>query len=337
MLNNEQIEIPGIPFPDYFKNQLVSYGVLDNTNIGYIYLFSEWPKNSANQQFYNAVNALKNTDGLIIDMRWNLGGWAFFKKAFDILFNESTTTLGAAYRNDPASFDLTPYESWFSGFTKIEGNPQSFYDHRIAVLLGPNCVSLGDWTAYRLSYHPNVKFFGKASSGSLSGAESITSFPDWFLQYSVDDLYHLNQPGNYLNRKEFPIDFPLWHNADDAANGVDAVVEAAVSWIGRTGIDDDLLKSIPIKYSLEQNYPNPFNPTTSIHFTLRKENRVELVIYNVREQEIHNLISRNFPVGKHSVIWNGRDNSGKIVNSGVYLIRINAGDFTHVRKMTFIK
>jgi hypothetical protein len=111
MLNNEQMEIPGIPFPDKFNGQFVTYGILSNTNIGYIYLFSERNDRlpDCNDQFYEAVSALKNTEGLIIDMRWNEGGWAFFDQAFQILFNKSPYTLNGANRCNSSSFEMCSF------------------------------------------------------------------------------------------------------------------------------------------------------------------------------------------------------------------------------------
>jgi len=196
MLNNEQIEIAGITFPNYFNDDVVSHGIINNTNIGYIYLYSEseYLNPHPDQQFYQAVNDLRNTDGLIIDLRWNNGGWAFFDDAFNILFNESPLTIEDAYRCGPSTFNLCPFGN--ASVFQVRGRQPSIYDHPIAVLLGPSCVSMGDITAYRLDYHPMV-----------------------------------NQPGQYLNRAEFPIDFPVWHNKEDAANGIDAVVETALSWI----------------------------------------------------------------------------------------------------------
>jgi len=229
MLNNEQIEIPGIPFPDYFSDQLVSYGILNNTNIGYIYLFSERQQANPDQQFYDAVNALKNTEGLIIDMRWNEGGWALFDEAFDILFNDFSLTIEDAYRSSPSTFNLSP--SGNASIFQIDGDPNSLYDRPIAILLGPTCVSMGDLTAQRFRYHPMVKFFGKPPVASLGDNLLITNFSDWFLLYSVSDMFHINNPGNYLNRQEFPINFPVWHNVHDVANGIDTVVEAALSWM----------------------------------------------------------------------------------------------------------
>ncbi len=238
MLNNEQVEIPGIPFPDYFNDQWVSYGILNNINIGYIYLFSERQQANPDQQFYYAVNALKNTEGLIIDMRWNEGGWALFDQAFDILFNDFSLTIEDAYRSSPTTFSLSP--SGNASVFQIDGDPNSLYDRPIAILLGPTCVSMGDLTAQRFRYHPTVKFFGKPPAASLGDNILITNFSDWFLLYSISDMFHVNNPGNYLNRKEFPIDYPVWHNPDDAANGIDAVVEEALNWMNNLVYGHDL-------------------------------------------------------------------------------------------------
>jgi hypothetical protein len=90
---------------------------------------------------------------------------------------------------------------------------------------------MGDRTAHRLRYHPTARFFGKAPGASLGLNNYITDYPEWQLRYSLEDLFHLNHPQQYLNRSEFPIDFPVWHNPDAAAAGSDAVVEAALDWI----------------------------------------------------------------------------------------------------------
>jgi hypothetical protein len=227
MLNNEQIAIPGIPFPEYFNGQLVSYGIINNTNIGYIYLYAE--TGTVDQQFYQAVNALRNTQGLIIDMRLNFGGWAFFDNAFDILFNDYTLTIEDGYRAGPATQTLLP--SGNAPVFQIDADQEDLYDHPIALLLGPTCISMGDLTAHRFRYHPMVKFFGKPPGASFGDNLSNTSFPDWSYTCSISDMFHVNQPGIYLNRSEFPIDFPVWHTPSAAAQGVDAVGDAARDWI----------------------------------------------------------------------------------------------------------
>lgn len=93
----------------------------------------------------------------------------------------------------------------------------------------------------------------------------------------------------------------------------------------------------PKFYKLYQNYPNPFNPTTKIEFMLPKSSKVEIKIYNMLAQEIKTLVDRNFEPGNHVVIWNGRDNFGRIVGSGVYLYRMKTIDFISVKKGLFLK
>jgi len=90
-------------------------------------------------------------------------------------------------------------------------------------------------------------------------------------------------------------------------------------------------------FKLSQNYPNPFNPETTILFSIPEESKVELAIYNVLGQKIRDLIHQNYQTGEHTVKWNGRDDTNKIVNSGIYLLKIKAGEYTDILKMTFMK
>ena len=229
MVNNEQMPILNIPFPNVISNQCVTYGILEGSNIGYIYLAQEYPEATADAQLYQAVNLLKNTDALIIDMRLNFGGWALFDNAFQILFNDFYKTIEDALRCNINTFDLCPDGQWY--LYQIDGMGPDYYDRPIALLLGPTCVSMGDLTAQRFRYHPMVRFFGASSDATLGYNTSIENFPNWDIYYSIGDMFHTNTPGVYLNRREFPIDFLVWHNPDDVAIGKDAVVENALGWI----------------------------------------------------------------------------------------------------------
>jgi FtsP/CotA-like multicopper oxidase with cupredoxin domain len=93
----------------------------------------------------------------------------------------------------------------------------------------------------------------------------------------------------------------------------------------------------PNTYSLEQNYPNPFNPSTEIRFQIPNDEKVELNIFNSLGQKVRMLVNKNMSAGVHNVTWNGRDNFGNQVSSGIYIYKIKAGSFNQVRKMTLMK
>ena len=96
--------------------------------------------------------------------------------------------------------------------------------------------------------------------------------------------------------------------------------------------------TVPMIYTLCQNYPNPFNPTTTISFSIPKESTVELYIYNIKGQKIKTLVSDQFTVGQHSIIWNGDDDFGNSISSGVYLYKLNVNGKTElVRKCLLLK
>ncbi len=88
---------------------------------------------------------------------------------------------------------------------------------------------------------------------------------------------------------------------------------------------------------LAQNYPNPFNPSTTIKFSIPYECHVELVIYDVQGRRIKVLVDKELTSGRHVVRWNGRNESGERVASGLYFYRLRSGDKSITRKMVLIK
>ncbi len=89
--------------------------------------------------------------------------------------------------------------------------------------------------------------------------------------------------------------------------------------------------------ALQPNYPNPFNPQTTIAYSTRARARVTLVIYNVSGERVRTLVSDEMPAGAHTTVWDGRNDAGREVSSGVYFYRLVAGDFTRTRKMVLLK
>lgn len=101
--------------------------------------------------------------------------------------------------------------------------------------------------------------------------------------------------------------------------------------------NNDAGSTLPGSFELQQNYPNPFNPTTTIEFALPTATDVEIWVYNVTGQRVRTLVNRTMPAGYHEIAWDGTNDGGEQVGSGVYFYRIEAGDFVQSKKMMLLK
>ena len=105
--------------------------------------------------------------------------------------------------------------------------------------------------------------------------------------------------------------------------------------IARTNSSE--IKAIPVRFALQQNFPNPFNPSTEIRFDLPENDNVILEVYNMMGQKIKTLASGNMSPGYHSIIWNGTNDAGAKVATGMYFYSINTSNFQSIKKMLFLK
>ena len=118
----------------------------------------------------------------------------------------------------------------------------------------------------------------------------------------------------------------LLNNANDIRNNFNPIVDVA-----------DQEENHLNKFTLHQNYPNPFNPTTTIDYALSANNHVTLKIYNLIGQEVRTLVNLYQVSGHHEAMWDGKDNHGQSVSSGIYLYRLQVGSQTITKKMTLLR
>ena len=100
---------------------------------------------------------------------------------------------------------------------------------------------------------------------------------------------------------------------------------------------DEILNSIPTEFALGQNYPNPFNPVTKMDISLPLTGDVTLVIYNILGQKVRTLFSGELNYGYHTMQWNGLDDQGLRVSSGVYFSEFRSRDHRKTKKMLLLK
>ena len=113
-------------------------------------------------------------------------------------------------------------------------------------------------------------------------------------------------------------------------------------WAVNEVIEESVSSSVfsemaPSETGLLANYPNPFNPATTIRYVLPEQAEVHITVYNMLGQQVRALVNQQDSPGEHEVVWDGCDDSGHPVSSGLYLYRMTAGDFTQSRKMLLLK
>jgi hypothetical protein len=134
----------------------------------------------------------------------------------------------------------------------------------------------------------------------------------------------------------------------EAAEDVRGTVKAPISfsrlYLNETNVESQASESFititgkPAKFALEQNYPNPFNPTTTILYQVPENGQhVRINIYNLVGQQVRELINTTQDAGDYRVTWDGADDSGAKVASGVYIYRMSSGSFNSVKKMLMVK
>ena len=121
------------------------------------------------------------------------------------------------------------------------------------------------------------------------------------------------------------------------AEDVDAVLYFDILTERPAGTDAVTFNTLPEKFVLHQNYPNPFNPTTHIQFDLPKAMDVKLVIYDITGHKVTTLINTHMDAGYKNIVWNGTNDYGKTISSGIYIYRIIAGNNIETMKMSYIK
>jgi hypothetical protein len=104
-----------------------------------------------------------------------------------------------------------------------------------------------------------------------------------------------------------------------------------------TDVEEHDGTNLPDAFSLVQNYPNPFNPATTIEYKLPSRTQVTIEIFNVLGQKVRTLVNETKAAGSYSTEWDGIDDAGKAVSTGVYLYRYSAGEVVQTKKMMLLK
>jgi len=175
----------------------------------------------------------------------------------------------------------------------------------------------------------------------MSGTISIPAEFDLYLGSNAlpNDYYYTVDPvSNAVFRLEYVVPDPAVNvndmmiiSSNDLSNPalmINLVVKPYVS-------NDD--PATPVTTMLQGNYPNPFNPETVIRFATKDPGNVKITVYNIKGQVVKTLTNQNYPSGNHQLIWNGKDDKGRSVSSGIYMYRMETPSYSKTMKMMLMK
>jgi parallel beta-helix repeat protein len=188
-----------------------------------------------------------------------------------------------------------------------------------------------------LTYNPaELKAVSVTTTGLASGAVVTSSMRDGVVRIELASASALNADGDL-----FQITFQA---ADDVKGHVQSPIAFSKFDINEMNMKSQTadgvvnIKGKPTSFGLDQNYPNPFNPSTTISYQVPDDGQhVNIAIYNITGQLIRTLVDANQQAGEYKAVWDGRNNYGQQVSTGLYFFRMRANNFVSVKKMLFVK
>ena len=250
------------------------------------------------------------------------GSWALLNTTSSTNYTDNSYEIGdGVVEYKIKAVDLSNKKSVYSNSDKI--TPPAI-PQNLSITESPDEYSLLSWTAnsepdlkkynvYRKGGYPFVDWaiIGDTVSNSYEDTEVTTTYrhgEDFF--YKITAVDSSNNESSYSNEVE-----------------IEARLEKSIN-----GEEDVVATETIEEYALNSNYPNPFNPTTQISYQIPEDSFVNLIVYNALGQEVAELVNQHQSVGKYSVKFNASN-----LPSGVYIYKLQANEFSAVKKMLLTK
>jgi hypothetical protein len=179
----------------------------------------------------------------------------------------------------------------------------------------------------------------------INGVQSyfLGGFEDWdyFVSWTSGTPDQYPESWWWMNHGENVMALTYEDMNCEAAGNYDSTAYALILGVCEyLGLDLSKIQheaTMPSSYSLLQNYPNPFNPVTKLRYDLPENSHVNITIFDILGREVKTLINQTQNGGYKSILWDGTNDHGHYVSAGVYLYRIQAGNYTLAKKMVFLK
>ena len=170
---------------------------------------------------------------------------------------------------------------------------------------------------------------------NVAGVVSIGGFNDEAVSVSSSG-YLATVTFRVMENASGDVEFWMFNKVDDLADAK-LTAKSYLFPLAVTNVHKIDPGNVPETFSLDQNYPNPFNMQTEIVYQLPEAAQTTLAIYNSMGQEIRTLVSQKQDAGRYAAHWDGRDNNGKNLPSGVYIYKLSTSKFVSAKKLFLIK
>ena len=181
-------------------------------------------------------------------------------------------------------------------------------------------------------YNVTVLYDGSDYEIYINGElDAFSTFSGQILTTTIDLMMGQVLPGNNQYNFNGVLDDIRIYNYAISYSDIQSLYDLS------TGVKDITNSGVPLEYGLMQNYPNPFNSQTNINYVIKAPGKVTLEIYDALGTRVKVLYNEFRAAGSYTAMWDGKDDQGKSIASGVYFCRLNAGGAIKVKKMLLLK
>lgn len=275
-----------------------TWGVTAEYFNGVIYLFNS----TGNVYAYNIATGIWSTGTPnTATGTWDLSSILYQDEIYIIGFNDTTF-----YKYTPVS------DQW----TQLENSPYQ---------VGACAMGIINDSIYCVG--------GNNNGGSAAFYRSVIAYDIPTNTWAIDSLV-IRGKRHWMATAEYKGGLYVVGGIDSTSGAVDVVKEIVPQG---TAVGVESVNPVPNSCFPSQNYPNPFNPITTITYQLPATSDVELIIYNLLGKKIRTLVLERQPAGGYHIQWNGKNEAGWQVPSGVYMYRLKAGSVIHTHKMILLR
>ncbi len=226
-----------------------------------------------------------------------------------------------------------------SGVEMAVGNTTAAHGDSFSVPITLDNVNGVASVQFTLNYDPKVLSFENVETAGAASGMQVDYFND-----KHNGVLRVAMAGAQMLGNDGDIASVSFRAADDIRGNITSKITVPKFIANETDLTklanpaEIELIGRPTAYQLDQNYPNPFNPSTTIAYQLPDDNTyVQLTIYNIMGQAVKTLVDASQNAGSYKAVWDGTNNNGTRVGSGVYFYRIAAGKFSQVKKLLLLK